>query len=221
MPPVVFVHGCRTSANIWAEQTAVLARAGHRSHALDLPGHGTRRGETFTLPGALDAVDAAVDACETPPLLVGLSLGGYVSLAYAARYRKVAGLMVSGCSTAVDGRLAGLWGTVSGRIARLFAPHGTWHVVEEMLTALRPHSALDELRRVTVPIWIVNGRRDLYRLGERTALTAQPAARLVIVPRAGHDVPLDAPTPYSRILFDALTALADGALRPRMSPSSP
>ena len=72
---------------------------GHDSIAIDLPGHGARSDEQFTLRGALDAIDQAVESCSAPPLLVGLSLGGYSSLAYAARNDgKIAGVMLSGCS---------------------------------------------------------------------------------------------------------------------------
>ncbi|QGQ20958.1 alpha/beta fold hydrolase [Cellulomonas sp. JZ18] len=73
--PIVLVHGTRTSSAIWHAQVAVLRHRGHPTHAIDLPGHGARSAERFTLEGALAAIDDAVSACPVPPLLVGLSLG--------------------------------------------------------------------------------------------------------------------------------------------------
>ncbi|WP_319946599.1 alpha/beta fold hydrolase, partial [Cellulosimicrobium cellulans] len=46
-PPVVLVHGSRTSRSMWRDQLAALGRAGVRAVAVDLPGHGVRRGEAF------------------------------------------------------------------------------------------------------------------------------------------------------------------------------
>src|SRR5690606_32386229 len=96
---VVLVHGTRTSSAICAGQVEALSHAGHRGITLDLPGHGDRAGERFTLRGAMRAIDDAVTGCPEPPVLVGLSLGGYLALAYAARHHgAVAGVVLSGCS---------------------------------------------------------------------------------------------------------------------------
>ena len=213
MPSVVFVHGTRTSSAIWHEQRAALSRSGFESVAVDLPGHGTRSGETFTLASALATIDRAVDSCATPPLVVGLSLGGYACLAYAAENQdKVAGLMLSGCSTEIKGKPLGAFRALSARAARTFRPHGTWHVVEEMLAAMRGYSSLADLRRLTVPLWLVNGRRDPLRFGERGTLAAHPAARVTVIAGAGHDVHLHAPAAFARILADAVRELRPARL---------
>ncbi len=79
---VVFVHGIRTSHTMWRAQLEHLAAAGVPARAVDLPGHGTRMREHFTLDAAFatirDAVDAA--AANGKVLLVGHSLGGILSL---------------------------------------------------------------------------------------------------------------------------------------------
>ncbi|GAB2453093.1 alpha/beta fold hydrolase [Xylanimonas ulmi] len=86
-PAVVFVHGMRTSSAIWDRQLEHVRDAGYDAVAVDLPAHGERRDERFTLPGAFDVIDDAVAtfAADRPIALVGLSLGGYTTLAYAAR----------------------------------------------------------------------------------------------------------------------------------------
>lgn len=206
----MLVHGTRTSSAIWHAQVAALRGRGHPTHAIDLPGHGTRSGERFTLEGALAAIDDAVSACPTPPLLVGLSLGGYASLAYAGRHEhKLAGVVLAGCSTEIKGKPLRLYRHASHHVTRwLGRGQGTWHVVTDMLAALAGYSPLRDLRRLLVPVWVVNGRRDPLRLDERRYLRALPGVRLTVVPRAGHDVNSHAPAAFNRVLLDALHELA-------------
>src|SRR5690554_1763108 len=58
--PVLLVHGVRTSHTMWRAQVEALEQLGHRVLAIDLPGHGTRIEERFTLEAANEAVHAGV-----------------------------------------------------------------------------------------------------------------------------------------------------------------
>ncbi len=209
MIPIVLVHGTRTSSAIWEAQEEALRRSGHLTTAVDLPGHGARTDERFTLEGAMTTIDRAVLDCERPPLLVGLSLGGYTSLAYAAEgQQKLAGVMLSGCSTEIAGKPLRAYRRASSLIADTFRPTGTWHVVADMLEAMHGHSCAADLQRLTLPVWLVNGSRDPLRLQERHFHRAVPSAQLHVVPGAGHDVNSHAPTAFNRILLDVLRQLA-------------
>ncbi|WP_233549824.1 alpha/beta fold hydrolase [Cellulomonas rhizosphaerae] len=203
------MHGTRTSSAIWAHQVDALERSGHPTLALDLPGHGTRSGERFSMPAALAAIDDAVATFAVPPLLVGLSLGGYTSLAYAqANQAKLAGVVLAGCSTEIKGKPLRAYRRASGFVAGLArAGGGTWHVVTDMLAALAGYSPLADLRRLHLPVWLVNGSRDPLRLDERRYLLAAPGSRLTVVPGAGHDVNSHAPVAFNRVLLDALHEL--------------
>ncbi|RHA40080.1 alpha/beta fold hydrolase [Cellulomonas rhizosphaerae] len=205
----MLVHGTRTSSAIWAHQVDALERSGHPTLALDLPGHGTRSGERFSMPAALAAIDDAVATFAVPPLLVGLSLGGYTSLAYAqANQAKLAGVVLAGCSTEIKGKPLRAYRRASGFVAGLArAGGGTWHVVTDMLAALAGYSPLADLRRLHLPVWLVNGSRDPLRLDERRYLLAAPGSRLTVVPGAGHDVNSHAPVAFNRVLLDALHEL--------------
>ena len=205
----MFVHGLSTSSAIWDHQIAAMTLEGHDSIAIDLPGHGSRSDEQFTLSGALDAIDQAVETCAVPPLLVGLSLGGYSSLAYAARnHGKIAGVMLSGCSTEIRGKPVGAYRSLYIRVAQAFRPtSSTWPVVTDMLAAMSGHSSLADLKRLLIPVWLVNGQRDILRLDERRYLAALPGARLTVVPNAGHDVNSHAPIAFNRVLLSALHEL--------------
>ncbi|WP_225755061.1 alpha/beta fold hydrolase [Actinotalea sp. Marseille-Q4924] len=214
MRPVVFVHGVRTSSAIWTEQVAAMERAGHPVVTVDLPGHGTRAHERFSLAAAHRAIDEAVETCAMPPLLVGMSLGGYMSLAYAALHQpKLAGLVLAGCTTEPRGKPLSLYRRVAAQLVRTFRPSTTsWHVVTDMLTSVHGHSSLADLRRLLVPVWFVNGARDLLRLDERRFLAAHPGSTLTVVPGVGHDVNLCAPAAFNRVLAEALHALRPTAL---------
>ncbi|MBB5831718.1 alpha/beta fold hydrolase [Brachybacterium aquaticum] len=87
--PVVLVHGTRTSHSQWDPQVPSLRAAGHLVVTPDLPGHGSRREEPFTLEAAVAAIEDAVrEASERagyPAHLVGSSLGGMLAIHAAAR----------------------------------------------------------------------------------------------------------------------------------------
>ncbi|HEY0217525.1 MAG TPA: alpha/beta fold hydrolase [Cellulomonas sp.] len=208
--PIVLVHGTRTSSAIWDDQVRALTEGGHVSVAIDLPGHGTRSDERFSFEGGLAAIDEAVARCDAPPLLVGLSLGGYMALAYAARHEdRLAGVLLAGCSTELRGKPLGAYRRVSRRVVgTLGLGGGTWHVVTDMLTALQGYSPLRDLRGLGLPVWLVNGSRDPLRFGARRYLGAHSGARLWVVPGAGHDVNSHAPVAFNRILLHVLRDLA-------------
>ena len=71
--PLVLVHGTRTSHSQWNQQLPLLQAAGRGWVAPDLPGHGTRRDEPFTLAGALRTIADALGGRQRG--LSGLSLG--------------------------------------------------------------------------------------------------------------------------------------------------
>lgn len=209
--PIVLVHGTRTSSAIWEHQVAALREHGHPVHALDLPGHGSRTGERLTRAAGLRAIDDAVAACDAPPLLVGLSLGGYLSLAYAGAHQdRLAGVMLSGCSTQLRGKPLTAYRHASGHVTRtLGLGGGSWHVVGDMLATLAGYSPLDDLRRLRLPVWLVNGRTDPLRLDEWRYRAALPGLRLHVVRGAGHDVNSHQPTAFNRLLLDAVHTLRD------------
>lgn len=203
------MHGTRTSAAIWHEQTRALNEQGHPTLAIDLPGHGSRSDERFTLHGATAAIDDAVRSCPEPPLLVGLSLGGYTALAYASEHPDlVAGVVLAGCSTELRGKPLAAYRAVSVLLNRSVRLGGdTWHVVADMLAAMAGYSPLADLARLRPPLWLVNGRRDPLRLDEWRYRRVAPGARVTVVDGAGHDVNRHAPDVFNRLLLDALHEL--------------
>jgi pimeloyl-ACP methyl ester carboxylesterase len=198
-PSVVLLHGIRTSASMWRAQTEALADAGITARAVDLPGHGTRIGESFSLGGALDAVDAAVDGLPGPVILCGLSLGGYLALHWTAERGagRIDGLIAAACGTTPRGApltgyrgIADLIHRLPDRGSRLnqfmidrFIPDPVARddvvsggvaldVMADGLRAMASVRPLSAIGRVRVPILFVNGRFDHFRLEERRYLQA-------------------------------------------------
>jgi len=99
-PAIVFLHGTRLTRAAWAAQLGDL-RDEFRAIAVDLPGHGARADESFTLDGAADTVATVIRerAAGGRAVVVGLSLGGYVAMALAAREPElVRGLVLAGAT---------------------------------------------------------------------------------------------------------------------------
>ena len=98
-PPIVFLHSTRLTRGMWAAQMGQLSDT-YKVIAPDLPGHGVRADEPFTLDSAADLVARVIDeAASGRAVVVGLSLGGYVAMHLAARSPdRVRGLVLAGAS---------------------------------------------------------------------------------------------------------------------------
>ncbi|MEQ8839964.1 MAG: alpha/beta hydrolase [Acidimicrobiales bacterium] len=90
-PGIVFVHGGAAHAHWWSHVAPAFLRE-HSVAAIDLSGHGDsdRRSE-YSLDLWCDEVAAVIaDAdFQGPPLLVGHSMGGFVTMATAARHAEL------------------------------------------------------------------------------------------------------------------------------------
>lgn len=230
---VVLVHGLRTSATMWRRQVELLRALGHDPRAIDLPGHGSRMDERFTLEEAVASVDAAVRDAAHPVVVVGFSLGGYTTIEWAGRAERpaVRGLLAAGCGTRPWRPVLAGW-RAAARVIHAFPDRGRalndWAVraavrdpelardvirggvaLEVMDDALREVRAFDpaaSLTRVAEPVWLVNGTLDHFRLEDRRFARAAPRGRLIHVSGATHMVSLTRPDVFDRILLAALDA---------------
>ena len=104
---VVLVHGIRTSSSMWRAQRETLEATGIGVMAVDLPGHGTRMAEPFTLDEAFATIDRALRASAErgPVLLVGHSMGGLLCIEYAGQVDAppIAGFIAASCTAVPRG----------------------------------------------------------------------------------------------------------------------
>lgn len=239
---VVMVHGIRTSASMWRSQVAHLHERGVRTVALDLPGHGTRMAETFTLDGAFATIDAAVRAAaeEGEVLLVGHSMGGLLSIDYVgAEDRPPVNAFIAASCTAIPrgiglatyralargfNRLPSRGSRISEWVldrtlpAETRADFGAGGYAYDMQdVALRSLSVLDllaALRRIDVPTWFINGQYDQLRVNEKLFVSLVPQSELVVVPRTTHLVTAMRPEVFNALLDLALATMDAGVDAP-------
>ncbi|RAU83949.1 alpha/beta fold hydrolase [Pontibacter arcticus] len=85
---IVFLHGFCESKQVWHEFVKLLQNK-FNVILLDLPGHGehTENISDFSMESMAEDVKAQLDALDVKKLLlVGHSMGGYVSMAFAEKY---------------------------------------------------------------------------------------------------------------------------------------
>lgn len=228
--PVVFVHGIRVSGTMWSPVRALLEAP---SAAPDLPGHGGRRGLPYDTEAACDVVAEAIADLGGRALVVGLSLGGYVGIATAARHPgMVAGLVAMGCTARpgralahayrLAGRLAARNPAAADRLSR-FALRRTLpgaageamiegglssEVVPSVVAVVTAEDPLASLAAYPGRVWLVNGARDHLRADERAFLAACADGSLTHVPGRGHLTVLADPAWLARFVDAAARAVS-------------
>ena len=132
---LVFVHGGGANAHWWTHVAARFARD-FRVVAIDLSGHGdSGHRDVYALDTWTDEVVAAAEAAriDGPPVVVGHSMGGFVSIATAARHPDhCAGVVV--CDSPVaepDPEIE------SFRLKEAFGRPRTYETVEDALARYR------------------------------------------------------------------------------------
>lgn len=89
--PVILIHGLSASLHDWDDVTPALAEHGYAAYALDLLGHGDSGkpdSRAYQIDWLFEHLSSWIDSLRLsePPVLIGHSLGGYLTLEYARRY---------------------------------------------------------------------------------------------------------------------------------------
>lgn len=144
---VILIHGATLNGASWGPVRRHLERAGLRVLTPDLPGHGKRRGEPYSLPAAVKTIaDLAATLDGGPVILAGDSLGGYTAQASAAYLprEQLKGLVLGGSSHEFIG-----WPTIPYRakawlFRAMFAVKDERKVVQQKVPGLLREFGLEE-----------------------------------------------------------------------------
>ena len=179
---VVATHGVGSSSATWEHQRPVLEVAGHDVATWDLRGHGDNRGpyDSYTRDDALADLSSLVG--ERPSVLLGHSLGGYLSLALAITRPDV---------------VRGLALVATGPGFRDPAAREQWNEYISTATGAGPEVGIglqpdalviDGLRSIGVPVLLVVGERDTRYHAGMAYMAKVFDTEVVIIPGAGHHV---------------------------------
>lgn len=227
---VVLVHGSGSHAGDWHGVVPALRRH-YRVLVFDLPGHGESGASEGPLPVSdlAASLGALLDArgMDRPVVLVGNSLGGWVSLLYASshpeRVERVIGVSSSGIYAPLQVPLAPkdreqarlLVAAIRGPymeapsdaeldalVQRVSTGPGT-----RLVAGLKAEDFLEtKAAEIKVPVELIWGEEDGVlppAYGQKLA-SLLPNARLHPLPRCGHMPQLHCPRALERLLLESL-----------------
>jgi pimeloyl-ACP methyl ester carboxylesterase len=222
--PLLLSHGFAASSAMWQPNVGTLADA-RPVVTWDLRGHGRSDSPDdpaqYSQEASVADMAAVLDACGISRVVAaGLSLGGYLSLAFClACPDRVAGLVL--CDTgpgfrsdqarqrwndyavAQAGRLqhdglAALGDSSETRAAGHRSATGLAHAARGMLTQ-SDGTVIGSLPSVTVPALVLVGARDQRFLAAAEYMAAKiPGAVHAVIPDAGHACNIDQPELFNQ-----------------------
>lgn len=231
-PLLVLVHGTRFDARCWAGYPELLPEAEVR--AVDLPGHGTLAGAAYSTQAALGVLEEAIGSvgADTPVVLAGHSLGGYVATSFAGRdpERLDALVLIGACADPARHPL--LARSYSGfarllpvigpermsRVANLALrglglragdlPDATGYAVTpQAWAAVAASAGPHELRQVSCPVYLVAGQFDQMRVDIDRYARACRDPRVRLIRRASHLAPLTHRDAVAAVLREAVRSV--------------
>ena len=198
IPPIVATHGWANDRSVWAPIVRELAGEpamttwdlrGHGESGIPLPGAYTR---SHALADLAAVRDKSVSTDGGPAVLMGHSLGGFLSLAHAVdRPDEVAGLVL--VATGPGFRKAEArdqWNeSVRESAVKIGVPPGS----EEISMHFDSH-VIDHLDEIQVPVLVLLGERDKRFAASASLFERDLNVRAsVVVPDQGHMVHVKAP----------------------------
>ena len=234
--PILLTHGHMSGRTAWDGQHAALADR-YRVISWDIRGHGQTEVPDDPAQYSLELTVADIRALLSHlgierAVIGGLSLGGYVSLAfYLAHPEMVEALVI--CDSGPGYRnaqarqqwneralvradeleaqglesLAGRSREVQETRSRHRSARSLAHATRGIL-AQQGSAVIDGLPSIDVPTLVIVGDQDTAFLASCEYMTKKiPGARLETIVGAGHSSNLDQPEAFNRVLLDFLDAL--------------
>jgi pimeloyl-ACP methyl ester carboxylesterase len=216
-PAILLSHGYGETRRMWDGQQPALARR-YRLITWDMRGHGGTDAGPDAAKYSLDTTVADMHALlrhagEQRAVIGGLSLGGYMSLAfYGAHPEMVRALVI--CDSGPGYRNAearAVWNQRAVERAQDLqarGQRGLAHAARGML-AQTDARVIDLLPSIRVPTLIVLGDKDEPFIAPCEYMAKKiPGARLEIIRGAGHMSNVDQPEAFNRVVGEFLDSLS-------------
>ena len=227
--PLLLTHGYSASSAMWAPNLAVLSAA-RQVITWDVRGHGRTGSPTdpsrYSEAASVADMAAVLDACGVTAAAVGgLSLGGYLSLAFLlAHPERVAALLLFDTGPGFKRDTAReQWNEQARAYAASFegrgldalgaspevgaGPHDPAGLALAARGILTQHDArvITSLPDIAVPTLVVVGEDDRPFLAAADYMAAKiPGATKVVIPAAGHASNIDQPDLFDLAVTDFL-----------------
>lgn len=233
-PVILLTHGFSATSQMWAGQVGTLSRS-HQLVIWDMRGHGQSDSPDdpalYSETATVDDMSALLDAVGvTSAIIGGLSLGGYMSLAFHRSHPdRVDALLIidtgpgykndearaawnkTSLRTAERYEAEGLGVLAGGSAERQTAKHtsarGLALAARGMLTQ-RDAGVITSLPDIKAPALVIVGSEDTPFLAASDYMAAKiPGATKVVIDGAGHAANIDKPQAFNAALTDFLKGL--------------
>ena len=230
-PALILTHGYSSTGEMWAGQIAPLAER-FKVITWDMRGHGRsdypEDQAEYTEAATVEDIAALLDAVgATDAIVGGLSLGGYMSLAFHATHpqRTRALLIIDTGPGYKNDQARDGWNATSLRTAERYetqglpdparvsaevrlARHrdatGLARAARGMLTQKNAR-VIESLPTISVPAVVIVGANDTPFLAASDYMTAKiPGAKKAVIPGAGHSANIDQPEAFNAALLGFL-----------------
>ena len=233
-PAVLLSHGYSATSRMWRGQVDALSSR-YQVLTWDMRGHGESDSPDdptlYSEAATVDDMTAILDRCGVPQAVVGgLSLGGYMSLAFYLKYPgRVRALMLfdtgpgyrnpearAGWNRMAEQRAKlleekGLDALRNGgdevRVSLHHSASGLAHAARGMLAQF-DSSVIEALPSIDVPTLVLVGERDEPFLVATDVMAAKiPHAVKIVIPDAGHASNINQPAAFNRAVEEFLGTL--------------
>ncbi|KXL49191.1 hypothetical protein M433DRAFT_62470 [Acidomyces richmondensis BFW] len=239
-PPVLLTHGYSSSSAMWQGQIEAFIRKGFMLIIWDMRGHGktsypveqTQYSEAHTVADMAALLDEVCGE-RSAAIIGGLSLGGYMSLAfYRVHPQRVQGLLIIDTGPGFkNDKAREAWNETAYKTGSRLSQYGL-SVLQEAspersqvthrgahglvlaargMLAQRNAAVIESLPSIRVPTLIVVGKDDKPFLAAAEYMAKKiPGATKIEIPDAGHAVNIDQPRVFNETVIGFLSSLPGG-----------
>ena len=254
-PPLLLTHGFSSTSSMWSAQIPTLSQT-HTLILWDMRGHGqssypsdpTLYSEAHTIADMAALLDhicggggggGGGGGADTPAIIGGLSLGGYMSLAFHRTFpQRVRALLIIDTGPGFkQGAARDKWNAYARETGDRFDRDGLGPLAEMSperrlvshrdatglalaargMLAQRDASVIDSLPGIRVPALVVVGADDRPFLAASEYMAKKiPGARKAVVPNAGHAVNIDQPEAFIEAVLPFLREVDTATRKSRL-----